>query len=334
MFCLTALVVAYDYHPGSETLEAKYVVGMAKFVPESVLWSYISQIVSALQSIHAAGLAARVINPSKILLTGKNRIRINCVGVFDLLNYDSANNVKHYQQEDLVGLGKLILSLACKSSMTIQTLPKSLEYVSTNYSSDLKNLLILLLTKSSHTHSYPTIEDVAAMTNPHLFREIEYLHNYTDMLESEFSKEVENGRLFRLLVKLGFINERPEFGMDANWSETGDRYLLKLFRDYLFHQVSEDGNPAIDFAHVVDCLNKLDVGVSEKILLTSRDKQSILVVSYQDLKQRMEQTFNELLSPKLPPTHSNNNNIVTTQYNNNNNTTQYNNTTANHPQFL
>eukprot|EP01043_Picozoa_sp_COSAG02_P025315 COSAG02_NODE_1418_length_12720_cov_20.079629_3_plen_54_part_00 len=38
------------------------------------------------------------------------------------------------------------------------------------------------------------------------------------------------------MVKLGFINERPEHNRDERWSETGDRYMLKLFRDYVFHQ--------------------------------------------------------------------------------------------------
>lgn len=45
--------------------------------------------------------------------------------------------------------------------------------------------------------------------------------------------------------------------MDQSWSETGDRYLLKLFRDYLFHQVTEDGRPWLDIAHMVQCLNKV-----------------------------------------------------------------------------
>lgn len=45
--------------------------------------------------------------------------------------------------------------------------------------------------------------------------------------------------------------------MDATWSETGDRYLLKLFRDYTFHQVSENGEPVIDLSHVLSCLNKV-----------------------------------------------------------------------------
>ncbi len=47
--------------------------------------------------------------------------------------------------------------------------------------------------------------------------------------------------------------------MDPSWSETGDRYILKLFRDYVFHQVYEDGSPALDFGHVVDSLNKVPV---------------------------------------------------------------------------
>ncbi len=32
----------------------------------------------------------------------------------------------------------------------------------------------------------------------------------SDLLENELNKEVENGRLFRLLCKLNTINERPE----------------------------------------------------------------------------------------------------------------------------
>jgi len=45
--------------------------------------------------------------------------------------------------------------------------------------------------------------------------------------------------------------------MDAAWSETGDRYMLKLFRDYLFHQVDSDGLPWIDMAHIIQTLNKV-----------------------------------------------------------------------------
>lgn len=87
----------------------------------------------------------------------------------------------------------------------------------------------------------------------------------SDVLENELAKELENGRLFKLLVKLATINERPELNMEPTWAETGDRYMLKLFRDYVFHQVAADGRPWLDMAHVVSCLNKLDSGSQDKV---------------------------------------------------------------------
>lgn len=90
----------------------------------------------------------------------------------------------------------------------------------------------------------------------------------SDVLENELAKELENGRLFKLLVKVATINERPELNMEPTWAETGDRYMLKLFRDYVFHQVTTDGRPWLDMAHVVACLNKLDSGSQDKVKIS------------------------------------------------------------------
>ena len=51
------------------------------------------------------------------------------------------------------------------------------------------------------------------------------------------AKEVESARLFRCLTKLSTVVDRAELNGDFGWSEYGDRYMLKLFRDYVFHQV-------------------------------------------------------------------------------------------------
>lgn len=88
--------------------------------------------------------------------------------------------------------------------------------------------------------------------------------------------------------------------MDPSWSETGDRYLLKLFRDYVFHQVDEQGDPIVDLAHVIVSLNKLDAGLNENVRLMSRDEQSCLVVSFKDLKACAEAAFRELTRHKRP----------------------------------
>ncbi|EIE79602.1 hypothetical protein RO3G_04307 [Rhizopus delemar RA 99-880] len=117
-----------------------------------------------------------------------------------------------------------------------------------------------------------------------------------DELERQLGRELENGRIVKLISKMGFINERPEFDMDPSWSETGDRYLIKLFRDYVFHQVDEHGQPVIDMVHVLTCLKKLDAGVDEKIMLMSRDEQSCLVVSFKEIKNCITSAFTDLNS--------------------------------------
>lgn len=39
----------------------------------------------------------------------------------------------------------------------------------------------------------------------------------------------------------------------------------------------------VDLSHILTNLNKLDVGSEEKIMLTSRDEQSCLIVSYREV---------------------------------------------------
>lgn len=94
----------YDYHPGAETLLSRHFNGpesqlpvnpdgtllfptsgrggmmgpgrgakQGVLMPERLIWSYIIQLSSALRAVHAAGLACRVIDPSKILLIGNSR---------------------------------------------------------------------------------------------------------------------------------------------------------------------------------------------------------------------------------------------------------------------
>jgi len=144
-----------------------------------------------------------------------------------------------------------------------------------------------------------SVNDIMPMIGARFYTQLDAAQVKCDVLEGELAKEMENGRLFRILCKMGTINERPEFSMDPSWSETGDRYLLKLFRDYLFHQVTENGAPWVDLAHIVACLNKLEAGTSEKVCLVSRDEQSVLVVSYRDLKNCFEGAFSEILSASL-----------------------------------
>ncbi|XP_041769471.1 PAN2-PAN3 deadenylation complex subunit PAN3 [Anopheles merus] len=321
-----SLVMVYDYHPGSQTLLSKYFTSVPEtngytdpfagearpfshksslhrtaatsLLPENEIWSIIIQLSAGLRAIHQAGLACRTLDPTKIIVTGK-RIRYSCVGISDIFSFDPNQPnpltvLDHHQQEDLLALGKLILALACRSLQSVQRdqIQSSVELVSRHYSSDLRNILICLL----NTNTRRSVTEIMPMIGARFYVQLDALQAQCDIQEDELAKEMENGRLYRLLVKLGCINERPELNLDVTWSETGDRYMLKLFRDYLFHTVTEDGRPWLNQSHIVQCLNKLDAGTMEKVQLMSRDEQSVLVVTYAELKHCLDQAFSELVA--------------------------------------
>ncbi|KAK1921730.1 poly(A)-specific ribonuclease [Papiliotrema laurentii] len=300
-----SLIVVYDYHPDSTTVWDEHVnqnadpsaigpngkrrQGMP--IPERQLWSYITQVANALKAIHTSGLAARALDPSKILITGKNRVRINGCGILDVLAHDASTPVSVYQQEDLVSLGKLILIMACEFFQVGLHPAGPLDHIARHYSPDVKNLVLFCLSKPNPGKN---VDEVIKMIGPRILNELDAMQNYVDVLESDLGSELENGRIARLLIKLGFINERAEFELDPRWSDTGDRYILKLFRDYVFHSISVDGSPILDLSHVLTCLNKLDTGLDERIMLVSRDDQSCLVVSYREIKNCIEAAYSEL----------------------------------------
>ncbi|XP_073976330.1 poly(A) specific ribonuclease subunit PAN3 isoform X1 [Rhodnius prolixus] len=327
-----SIVFVYDYHPDSETLLSRHfstadtINGYTDsfssnpnaprpyshsknsllrqqhsngMLSETTIWSYVIQLTGALAVVHAAGLACRSLDPSKVLHTGRLRLRISSPAVQDVVLFDcSVSNpltlIPHYQQEDLTALGKLVLALACRSLIAVQrdNLQTSLDLMSRTYSSDLRNLVIYLLSNKQ----VRSVVELMPMIGARYYSQLDTVQYHNDILHSELAKEMENGRLCRLMVKLATINERPEFNMDPAWSETGDRYMLKLFRDHVFHQVTEDGRPYLDMAHVVHSLNKLDAGTNEKVCLMSRDEQSVLVVTYAELKHCLQQSFAELVA--------------------------------------
>lgn len=177
----------------------------------------------------------------------------------DMLTFDSTPNITHLQQDDILNLGQLMLTLGCKSLTAPHNIATidyitQIDYISQHYSQDFKNMILFLM---SQPVPMKTVDQIITMLGPRILQEVNDVQNANDVLESDLGRELENGRLARLLMKFGFINERPEFDMDPAWSETGDRYIIKLFRDYVFHQVDEAGLPVLDVAHVLTCLNKV-----------------------------------------------------------------------------
>ena len=163
------------------------------------------------------------------------------------------------------------------------------------------------------------------MIGARFYTQLDSTYLWGDMIEGELEKvrpmtrnrgqeiiyicqEIENGRLFRLMCKLGSVNERPHLSgsvgsnHDQSWAESGDRFLIRMFRTYLFRQV-HDGQSWLELSHICGALNKvtskmrfawfvylsikLDVGSEEKLMLHSQDEQNVILVTYKDLKKAL-----------------------------------------------
>ncbi|CAI5444648.1 unnamed protein product [Caenorhabditis angaria] len=322
-----SLIFVYDYYPLAETLKAKHfdsrtgtfldsmtgikltstmsstpLVGTG--IPESTLWSYVIQISAALRAIHANGLAARSIDLNKILIYSNNKILLSFCGIADVINSEPIHSSIHqYQQDDLQAFGCVLVALATGKphGSRRDLLMASMNIISQNYSLDMKNLISCLLTNS--TNNRKSINDIMPMIGARFYSYMENMQQRNDCLEAELCRELENGRLFRLLCKLNTVLERAEHNGDENWSETGDRFMLKLFRDYVFHQVTDQGKPWLDMAHIIQCLNKLDAGTSEKIEMVSRDGNIQVILEYSQLKRCVEKAFRDLQTSNVIARH-------------------------------
>ncbi|KAF2162145.1 hypothetical protein M409DRAFT_69355 [Zasmidium cellare ATCC 36951] len=313
----SSLILVTDYHPRSQTLTDKhFAVGRhthrigAQVTPENDLWGYIVQLASALKTIHEGGVAAQTVIPSKVLLTSKNRLRLNGCGVFDIIQYEQRRPLPELQRADLQDLGRLVLGIAARNPTAHQNTPKSLELVSRSYSERLRSCIAWLVAppplpqdgvqpiEQSATSTEYNIHTLLNNIADKVVSAFDSALHLEDELTSDLMRELENGRLVRLLTKLNVILERPDTG--TAWSETGERYYLKLFRDYVFHQVDQDGRPVLDLGHIVTCLNKLDAGIDEKIQLVSRDEQSLFITSYKEVKRGFEAAWAEISKASNP----------------------------------
>ena len=297
----SSLIFITDYHPCSKTLAETHFASSGRYVnraqdaraTEQVIWGYVVQIANALKTIHRAGLAARVIDPSKILVTNKNRVRLNACAILDVVQHDSSRSLIDLQREDLLQFGRLILAIGTNSPSNLLNLPKAMESFARSYSIPLKERVFGLLGQGvGSTTNIDSIDKFLNGLESQLMVVFDATLHHDDELTSDLNRELENSRLVRLMTKLNFILERPEYS--HQWAETGERWPIKLFRDYVFHQVDAQGSPTLDLGHVIGCLNKLDAGSEEKIVLTTRDDQVCIVVSFKEMKRAVESAYAEL----------------------------------------
>jgi PAB-dependent poly(A)-specific ribonuclease subunit 3 len=232
----------HQYCPGAQTLRERFFRDSNSNpmpLPEPIVWSCLTQLVAAIRCVHGGNLACRTLQLNHIICQGggsgegRLRLRINCLGIVDALEFEARKPVVDLQIEDLRDLGRLVLSLATGTEVTKSTDGNTIRrcdmFVTQNYGPELHHLIVQLLLPSK---APPSIYDVSNVIANHAMDELELQQNMLDRTEAALSAEYDSGRALRLLLKMGYVNERPELGMNRRWTESGDCYVLKLFRDY------------------------------------------------------------------------------------------------------
>ena len=264
-----AVFFVHQYHAGAVTLRERFFSGQQQQgqgggsggggvpLPESFIWSCLVQLVSAIRAVHSNNLAVRTLQLNHILCTQENvmsmassgpyglpklRLRINCIGVVDVLEFEARRGLEDLQSADMRSLGCILLSMTTGTEINVndiyrntttqqqaQILMDYFQFVQQNYSREMYVLIHSLLNPAVPPSGIRVI--AASMAN-RVFDELDGAHGSIDELSSTLTGIYESGRALRLLLKLAFVNERPEFGIDKQWSESGDCYILKLFRDF------------------------------------------------------------------------------------------------------
>ncbi|EWM27769.1 pab-dependent poly -specific ribonuclease subunit 3, partial [Nannochloropsis gaditana] len=230
-----ALFFLHEYHPGAQSVTQRYVDSSRGHsgarpsrLPEKLLWSFVTQLVSAIRAVHAAQAACRMLHPNHVLVTTGARLRLGCAGVVDVLESETRKTLAELQTEDLAMLGRLILTLATRTLPTPQSLGAALAQVRQQYSPELHALSLQLCSKPGLL----SVFELVPLLSRYALDELDRQYAAADDLEGHLSHEYESGRLFRLSLKLAQVTGRAEAmeGQDPAWNETGTRYILKLFK--------------------------------------------------------------------------------------------------------
>lgn len=264
-------------------------------VSDDVLWGYIVQIANALKAVHSAKLAVRVFELTKVIVTDENRIRLSGCALEDLLDSE-AHDIADLQRLDFHKFGNFILALGTSNMSSSSRVP-AVDVFAQNYykgNPQLRTVVEWLL-GHDRPESNEGVDVLIKLISSNAIDAFNSSLQLNDELYFSVNKEVDNSRIVRLMTKLSCLNERPEYEHDRTYSTQGPRAVLSLFRDYVFHQVNAQANPVVDMGHILSCLNKLDAGIEERIALTARDEQSVIVVSYKELKGALEGTWQELM---------------------------------------
>ena len=282
-----SMCLVYKYHPLTISISDYYrfenQVGtsLGLEIDEEYVWLYLVQITNAMRKLHTSGLYfGNMLDfenflitsiPGKIKFFGLGR---NCLG-------NEPIRLKELQQHDYKKLGEMLETVITPKMRASNP--------------DFQKILDYLLAETNLEVGEPkSVSEFVKIFAVKFFDIMENLQTQNEDVEQTLANELENARLFRLMCKMNAVINRPDSNSDINWSENGSKYPLKLFYHYVFHQKDHNGKKTLDLVHVLKTLNKLDAGVTEKILLVTPDEMNCMLISYKELKVLLEFSFKNI----------------------------------------
>ncbi len=256
-------------------------------VSEGILWSVACQLVALMRTLHEVLVPLRGLHISKLLfLEDVNRVYFSGLGLVEALE-QSALPVDVLLRQDLQNLGIVLLQLATRSvSVSLLDVPAQLSRLGGRCSKNFCSLVQACLDGSCG------IDKLCTALSDRLAMEIGHQEGQADFFLSECAKEVHNGRLMRLMIKMNFVLESQEPHI-ADFQDP--LYTLRAFQQFVFNQVDDSGRVRLDWGHVYHSLNKLDCSSEDLVQLISADgNNQLLVLSYRDIGQLLESCFASL----------------------------------------
>lgn len=280
------VIMEYKFISGAVSLRDAFIInGKAT---EGLLWSFACQMVGLMRAFHENSTPLRGFHHSKILyVSATGRFFFSGIGLVDLIEPKTLNTgISALMKQDIQALGLILFQLSTRN------LNARAEEVTKQPASGFSEIFWSLVKVCLDGGA--DVVGLCRALGERMSMEVAHQEGHADYLVSQCAKEVHNGRLMRLMVKLSFVLESMH-EVSEHSAEAQSRYALRLFSQYVFNQVDEQHRVRLDWGHVFHALNKLDCGSEELIqLIGNDDGNTILVISYHDLRLTLENMFEQL----------------------------------------
>lgn len=262
-------------------------------VTEGLLWSIACQLVGLLKMFHDAQTPLRGLHLSKLMFQDViGRIYFTGLGLIDLVDPAASNaTLETLFKYDVRQLGIVLYQLATMSWQAPLNANAATTNLRMRFSPGFAQLVATCLEGTA------TVDQLCHGLGDRLAMEVGHQCGNVDYLFHECGKEVHNGRLMRLMIKLNFAVESANSDSGTSPDVDEARFILRMFNQYVFNQVDEQNRVRADWGHVFHTLNKLDCSSDELVQLISGDALTVMVIAYRDIRMLLDRVFELTTAP-------------------------------------